>query len=63
MDFRNDKSLQFIAGPCAIESRQFALETAEELKGIFAAADICELPQLLSISPLIMSIAERRVFH
>lgn len=40
MDFRNNKALQFIAGPCAIESRQFALETAEELKGIFAAADI-----------------------
>lgn len=29
-----------IAGPCAIESRQFALETAEELRGIFAAAGI-----------------------
>lgn len=29
-----------IAGPCAIESRDFALETAEELKAIFAAAEI-----------------------
>lgn len=29
-----------IAGPCAIESRDFAIETAEELKGIFAAAGI-----------------------
>ncbi|MEQ9662183.1 MAG: 3-deoxy-8-phosphooctulonate synthase [Parasphingopyxis sp.] len=29
-----------IAGPCAIESRDFALETAEELKGIFARAGI-----------------------
>lgn len=29
-----------IAGPCAIESRAFALETAEELRAIFAAADI-----------------------
>lgn len=27
--------LLFIVGPCAIESRSFALETAEELKGIF----------------------------
>ena len=40
MDFRNNPALQIIAGPCAIESRQFALETAEELKGIFAAAGI-----------------------
>ena len=30
----------FIAGPCAIESRAFALETAEELKGIFAKANL-----------------------
>lgn len=29
-----------IAGPCAIESRQFALETAEELRDIFDAAGI-----------------------
>ncbi|MBC7985588.1 MAG: 3-deoxy-8-phosphooctulonate synthase, partial [Sphingomonadaceae bacterium] len=29
-----------IAGPCAIESRDFAIETAEELKSIFAAAGI-----------------------
>lgn len=29
-----------IAGPCAIESRDFALETADELKGIFARAGI-----------------------
>ncbi|MCA1749214.1 MAG: 3-deoxy-8-phosphooctulonate synthase [Parasphingopyxis sp.] len=29
-----------IAGPCAIESRQFALETAQELREIFAAAGI-----------------------
>ncbi|MBC2778292.1 3-deoxy-8-phosphooctulonate synthase [Parasphingopyxis marina] len=29
-----------IAGPCAIESRTFALETAEELRGIFADAGI-----------------------
>jgi 2-dehydro-3-deoxyphosphooctonate aldolase (KDO 8-P synthase) len=40
VDFRKSKALQFIAGPCAIESRQFALETAEELKGIFAVAGI-----------------------
>jgi 2-dehydro-3-deoxyphosphooctonate aldolase (KDO 8-P synthase) len=32
--------LIFIAGPCAIESRSFALETAEELKGIFDLAGI-----------------------
>jgi 2-dehydro-3-deoxyphosphooctonate aldolase (KDO 8-P synthase) len=30
-------NLHFFAGPCAIESRSFALETAEELKGIFDA--------------------------
>ena len=29
-----------IAGPCAIESRAFAIETAEELKAIFAEADV-----------------------
>ncbi len=29
-----------IAGPCAIESREFALETAEELRNIFAAAEV-----------------------
>ncbi|MGJ8536664.1 MAG: hypothetical protein ACSHW2_05885, partial [Parasphingopyxis sp.] len=29
-----------LAGPCAIESRSFALETAEELRDIFAAAGI-----------------------
>ena len=32
--------LFFITGPCVIESRSFALETAEELKGIFASADL-----------------------
>jgi 2-dehydro-3-deoxyphosphooctonate aldolase (KDO 8-P synthase) len=32
--------LGFIAGPCAIESRSFALETAEELKGIFDKAGL-----------------------
>ena len=32
--------LFFISGPCAIESRSFALETAEELKEIFAAANL-----------------------
>lgn len=29
-----------LAGPCAIESRSFALETAEELRDIFAAAGV-----------------------
>lgn len=33
-------SLFFIAGPCAMESRSFALETAEELKDIFAKAGL-----------------------
>ncbi|WP_298236469.1 3-deoxy-8-phosphooctulonate synthase [uncultured Azohydromonas sp.] len=32
--------LLFIVGPCAIESRSFALETAEELKGIFDKAGL-----------------------
>ena len=32
--------LFFIAGPCAMESRSFALETAEELKDIFAKAGL-----------------------
>jgi 2-dehydro-3-deoxyphosphooctonate aldolase (KDO 8-P synthase) len=35
-----DGELFVIAGPCAIESRQFALETAEQLRGIFAEAQI-----------------------
>lgn len=36
-----DKSqLFFFSGPCAIESRSFALETAEELKGIFERAGL-----------------------
>ena len=33
--FANDLSPGFIAGTCVMESRSFALETAEELKGIF----------------------------
>jgi 2-dehydro-3-deoxyphosphooctonate aldolase (KDO 8-P synthase) len=33
-------TLIFIIGPCAIESRSFALETAEELKGIFESAGL-----------------------
>jgi len=32
--------LYFIAGPCAIESRSFALETAHQLKEIFGAAGV-----------------------
>jgi 2-dehydro-3-deoxyphosphooctonate aldolase (KDO 8-P synthase) len=35
-----DDQLFVIAGPCAIESRAFALETAEALKAIFAAAGV-----------------------
>jgi 2-dehydro-3-deoxyphosphooctonate aldolase (KDO 8-P synthase) len=34
----NDRPLVFIAGPCAMESREHALETAEFLKGLFAKA-------------------------
>ncbi|MGF1613998.1 MAG: 3-deoxy-8-phosphooctulonate synthase [Gammaproteobacteria bacterium] len=34
------RSLFFITGPCVIESRRFALETAAELKGIFASAGL-----------------------
>jgi 2-dehydro-3-deoxyphosphooctonate aldolase (KDO 8-P synthase) len=34
------KNLFFIAGPCAIESRAFALETAAQLKAIFAKAQL-----------------------
>jgi 2-dehydro-3-deoxyphosphooctonate aldolase (KDO 8-P synthase) len=34
------RGLFFISGPCAIESRAFALETAEELKTIFARAEL-----------------------
>jgi len=37
---KHTKELQFFAGPCAIESRAFALETAEELKNIFDAAGL-----------------------
>jgi 2-dehydro-3-deoxyphosphooctonate aldolase (KDO 8-P synthase) len=36
LDIGNDKPLTFIAGPCAMESREHALETAEHLKGVFA---------------------------
>jgi 2-dehydro-3-deoxyphosphooctonate aldolase (KDO 8-P synthase) len=36
----NSKPLFFITGPCAIESRAFALETAGELKEIFAKAGL-----------------------
>lgn len=38
--FRGTGELFFIAGPCAIESRSFALETAEELKDIFATVGV-----------------------
>ena len=38
--FTSRAGLFFISGPCAIESRAFALETAEELKGIFAKAGL-----------------------
>jgi 2-dehydro-3-deoxyphosphooctonate aldolase (KDO 8-P synthase) len=34
------EELFVLAGPCAIESRSFALETAEELRDIFAAAGV-----------------------
>jgi len=34
------EDLFVLAGPCAIESRSFALETAEELRNIFAAAGV-----------------------
>ena len=36
----NDLPLTLIAGPCAIESRAHALETAEALRGMAATADI-----------------------
>ena len=36
----NDRPLVLIAGPCAIESRAHALETAEALRDIAAAAEI-----------------------
>jgi 2-dehydro-3-deoxyphosphooctonate aldolase (KDO 8-P synthase) len=38
--FNPNPSLFFITGPCAIESRSFALETAAELKDIFAKAHL-----------------------
>lgn len=37
---KSNQELFFIAGPCAIESRSFALETAEELKSIFASVGL-----------------------
>ena len=37
---KSPRTLFFISGPCAIESRAFALETAEELKGIYAKAGL-----------------------
>ena len=36
----NDLPLTLIAGPCAIESRNHALETAEALKAISAEAGL-----------------------
>lgn len=36
VEIGNDLPLVFIAGPCAMESRGHALETAEFLKGVFA---------------------------
>ena len=38
--FSNQRPLAVIAGPCAIESRDFALQTAKELKRIFEVAGI-----------------------
>lgn len=35
--FANDRPVQFIVGPCVLESRAFALETAQELKELFAS--------------------------
>lgn len=35
IEFSNNNPIAFIAGPCVIESRQFALETAQQLKEIF----------------------------
>jgi len=31
----NEKKITFIVGPCVIESRKFALETAEFIKNLF----------------------------
>jgi len=36
----NDNRLTFIAGPCAIEGREFALETAKQLADIFDKAGV-----------------------
>lgn len=38
--FGSRRPLFFFCGPCVIESRSFALETAEELKGIFASVGV-----------------------
>lgn len=38
--FNAESDLYFISGPCAIESRAFALETAEALKEIFTEAGL-----------------------
>lgn len=38
--FKTGAPLAFICGPCAIESREFAIETAHELSEIFAAAKL-----------------------
>jgi 2-dehydro-3-deoxyphosphooctonate aldolase (KDO 8-P synthase) len=38
LQIANDRPLVFLAGPCAMESREHALETAEFLKGLFAKA-------------------------
>lgn len=36
----NDRPVVFIAGPCAMEGKSFALETAHALKAIFSEAEI-----------------------
>lgn len=38
--FRSKERLFFIAGPCVIEGREFALKTAEDLKKIFDTAGV-----------------------
>lgn len=49
LSISNDRPLVFIAGPCVIEGREFALDTAKRLADIFSSAGMVGFTNLLSI--------------
>jgi 3-deoxy-D-manno-octulosonic acid (KDO) 8-phosphate synthase len=54
-----DKPLFLIAGPCVIESREFAIETAGKLKEIAARVGIPSFTNHLTTKPI---VARLRLF-